>query len=215
MVLFGRNSESPVPVLAPSTPGQCFDMAVEAARIAIKYRTPVYLLSDAYLANGVRAVADPGRRRRCRTSRPTFATRPNDGEFLPYAARPRDARAAVGDPGHARPRAPDRRAREGRTCTGNVSYDPDNHDPMTRLRAQKVAGIAADIPELEVDDPDGDATLLVLGWGGTYGPIAAGVRRVRASAAARSRTRTCTTSTRSRATRARCCAATSACSSRR
>jgi 2-oxoglutarate ferredoxin oxidoreductase subunit alpha len=64
--------------------------------------------------------------------------------------------------------------------TGNISYDPDNHDHMTRLRAQKVAGIAADIPELEVDDPDGDASILVLGWGGTYGPIAAGVRRARA-----------------------------------
>ena len=112
MVLFGRNSESPVPVLAPATPSDCFDVAIEAARIALKYRTPVYLLSDAYLANGSEPwlIPDVGA---LPPIDPGFTTDiPEDGEFLPYLARPGDARAAVGDPGHAGPRAPDRRARE-------------------------------------------------------------------------------------------------------
>ncbi len=177
MVLFGRNSESPVPVLAAATPGDCFETALEAARIAIKYRTPVYLLSDAYLANGsepwllpdVAALPD---------IEVGFAE-PNGGEsFQPYA---RDAETLARP--WALPGTPGLEHRIGglekQDVTGNVSYDPDNHDRMTRLRAQKVAGIASDIPELEVDDPDGDAEVLVLGWGGTYGPITAGVRRVR------------------------------------
>jgi 2-oxoglutarate/2-oxoacid ferredoxin oxidoreductase subunit alpha len=179
MVLFGRNSESPVPVLAASTPGDCFDTAVEAARIALKYRTPVYLLSDAYLANGAEPwpipdvdslpVLDAG-----------FTTEPpEDGDFLPYARDPETLARPWAIPG-----TPGLEHRIGglekADGTGNVSYDPDNHDRMTRLRAQKVAGIAAGIPELEVDDPGGDATLLVLGWGGTYGSIAAAARKVRA-----------------------------------
>jgi 2-oxoglutarate/2-oxoacid ferredoxin oxidoreductase subunit alpha len=179
MVLFGRNSESPVPVLAPSSPGNCFDTAIEAARIALKYRTPVYLLSDAYLANGSEPwlIPDVGA---LPTIAPDFTTEPPaDGQFLPYARDP-DTLARP----WALPGTPGLQHRIGglekADGTGNVSYDPDNHDLMTRLRAQKVAGIAADIPELEVDDPDG-ASLLVLGWGGTYGPIAAGVRRVRES----------------------------------
>jgi 2-oxoglutarate/2-oxoacid ferredoxin oxidoreductase subunit alpha len=179
MVLFGRNSESPVPVLAASTPGNCFDTAVEAARIALKYRTPVYLLSDAYLANGAEPwrlpdvgslpALDPG----------FLAEPPEDGQFLPYARDPDTLARPWAIPG-----TPGLEHRIGglekQDGTGNVSYDPDNHDRMTRLRAQKVAGIAADIPALEVDDPDGDARLLVLGWGGTYGPIAAAARKVRA-----------------------------------
>jgi 2-oxoglutarate ferredoxin oxidoreductase subunit alpha len=177
MVLFGRNSESPVPVLAPSSPGNCFDMAIEAARIALKYRTPVYLLSDAYLANGSEPWLIPDVER-LPSIAPEFTTEPPaDGEFLPYARDPETlARpwALPGTPGLAH-RIGGLEKADG---TGNVSYDPDNHDLMTRLRARKVAGIAADIPELEVDDPDG-ASLLVLGWGGTYGPIAAGIRRVR------------------------------------
>ena len=177
MVLFGRNSESPVPVLAASTPGNCFDMALEAARIALKYRTPVYLLSDAYLANGSEPWPIPDV-----DSLPDisveFATEPNvDGTFQPYL---RDAETLARP--WAIPGTPGLEHRIGglekEDVTGNVSYDPDNHDRMVRLRAQKVAGIAADIPELEVDDPDG-AGLLVLGWGGTYGPLAAAVRRVR------------------------------------
>ena len=179
MVLFGRNGESPVPVIAARSPSDCFDAAIEAARIALKYRTPVYLLSDAYLANGSEPWLLPAIEELPDIST-TFATRPNgeDGSFLPYL---RDEQTL------ARPWAlPGTKGLEHRIGglekadrTGNISYDPENHDLMTRLRAQKVAGIAADIPELEVDDPDGDATVLVLGWGGTYGPIAAGVRRVR------------------------------------
>jgi 2-oxoglutarate/2-oxoacid ferredoxin oxidoreductase subunit alpha len=177
MVLFGRNSESPVPVVAPSTPGDCFFAAIEACRIALKYRTPVYLLSDAYLANGSEPWLVPDAHALPDIST-EFATGPNEGDaFLPYLrdeetlARPW---AVPGTPGLEHRIG----GLEKADRTGNVSYDPENHDLMTRLRAAKVSGIARDIPELEVDDPDG-AELLVLGWGGTYGPIAAGVRRVR------------------------------------
>ena len=178
MVLFGRNGESPVPVVAARSPSDCFDAAIEACRIALKYRTPVYLLSDAYLANGSEPWLLPDVESLPDIST-TFATEPNfEGAFLPYL---RDEQTL------ARPWAlPGTKGLEHRVGglekadrTGNISYDPDNHDQMTRLRAQKVAGIAGDIDELEVDDPDGDAKVLVLGWGGTYGPIAAGVRRVR------------------------------------
>jgi 2-oxoglutarate ferredoxin oxidoreductase subunit alpha len=177
MVLFGRNAESPVPVVAASTPGGCFDAALEAARISLKYRTPVYLLSDAYLANGSEPWLLPDV-----DSLPEipveFTTEPNrDGEFWPYVRDPDTLARAWAIPG-----TPGLEHRLGglekQDETGNVSYDPDNHDLMVRLRAQKVAGIAADIAELEVDDPDG-ASLLVLGWGGTYGSIASAVRRLR------------------------------------
>jgi 2-oxoglutarate/2-oxoacid ferredoxin oxidoreductase subunit alpha len=178
LVLFGRNGESPVPVVAARSPSDCFHAAIEAARIALKYRTPVYLLSDAYLANGSEPwlLPDVGSLPDISTS---FATEPNfEGEFLPYLrdeqtlARPW---AVPGTPGLEHRVG----GLEKADRTGNISYDPENHDLMTRLRAQKVAGIASDIPELEVDDPDGDAKVLVLGWGGTYGPIAAGCRRIR------------------------------------
>ena len=178
MVLFGRNGESPVPVVAASTPSQCFDAAIEAARIALKYRTPVYLLSDAYLANGSEPWLIPRRRARFPTSR-RGSRRRTTAPFEPVPARPRDARPPVGDSGHRRASSTASAGSRRRTCTGAISYDPDNHDHMVRLRAQKVAGIAADIPELEVDDPDGDARAARLGWGSTYGPIVAGVRRVR------------------------------------
>jgi 2-oxoglutarate/2-oxoacid ferredoxin oxidoreductase subunit alpha len=178
MVLFGRNSESPVPVLAASTPSQCFHAAIEAARIALKYRTPVYLLSDAYLANGsepwlipdVSALPDISTE---------FATKPNVGDdFHPYLRDPETLARPWAIPG-----TPGLEHRIGglekADGSGSISYDPDNHDLMVRLRARKIAGIAADIPLLEVDDVDGDATTLVLGWGSTYGPIGAAVRRVR------------------------------------
>jgi 2-oxoglutarate ferredoxin oxidoreductase subunit alpha len=178
MVLFGRNSESPVPVVAAATPSDCFDAAIEACRIALKYRTPVYLLSDAYLANGSEPWLLPDVSTLPDIST-TFATEPNSGDqFLPYL---RDEQTLARP--WAIPGTPGLEHRVGglekADRTGNVSYDPDNHDLMTRLRAQKVAGIAGDIPELEVDDPDGDASVLVLGWGGTFGPIAAACRRVR------------------------------------
>jgi len=178
MVLFGRNSESPVPVVAARSPSDCFGAAIEACRIALKYRTPVYLLSDAYLANGSEPWLLPELDALPDIST-TFTTEPNfEGEFLPYLrdeqtlARPW---AVPGTPGLEHRIG----GLEKANRTGNISYDPDNHDLMTRLRAQKVAGIAGDIPELAVDDPDGDARVLVLGWGGTYGPIAAACKRVR------------------------------------
>jgi 2-oxoglutarate/2-oxoacid ferredoxin oxidoreductase subunit alpha len=177
MVLFGRNSESPVPVVAAMSPSDCFHAAIEACRIALKYRTPVYLLSDAYLANGSEPWLLPDVSTLPDIS-VSFTTEANfEGTFLPYLrdektlARPW---AVPGTPGLEHRIG----GLEKEDRTGNVSYDPDNHDLMTRLRAQKVAGIAGDIPELEVDDPDG-ASVLVLGWGGTYGPIAAACRRVR------------------------------------
>ena len=178
MVMFGRNGESPVPVVAAKSPSDCFHAAIEAARIALKYRTPVYLLSDAYLANGSEPWLLPDVDSLPDISTP-FTTELNaEGEFLPYLrdehtlARPW---AVPGTPGLEHRIG----GLEKADRTGNISYDPENHDLMTRLRAQKVAGIAGDIPELEVDDPDGDAKVLVLGWGGTYGPLAAGCRRVR------------------------------------
>ncbi len=178
MVLFGRNAESPVPVIAASTPGDCFATAIEAARIALKFRTPVYLLSDAYLANGSEPWLVPDVATLPDIST-TFAEQPNDGDrFLPYV-RDDDTLARQ----WALPGTPGLEHRIGglekEERTGNISYDPDNHDLMVRLRARKVAGIAGDIPKLEVDQQPG-ARLLVLGWGGTYGSIAAAVRRVRA-----------------------------------
>jgi 2-oxoglutarate ferredoxin oxidoreductase subunit alpha len=138
----------------------------------------VYLLSDAYLANGSEPwlIPDVAELPDIAT---TFATEPNEGDrFHPYKRDP----ATLARP-WAVPGTPGLEHRIGglekADLTGAISYDPDNHDQMVRLRAQKVANIAADIPLLEVDDPDGEATTLVLGWGSTYGPIGAAVRRVR------------------------------------
>ncbi len=177
LAMWGRNAESPVPVIAASTPGGCFDSAIEAARIALKYRTPVFLLSDAYLANGSEPWLIPDI-----DSYPEipvdFADAPNhEGAFMPYL---RDAETLARP--WAIPGTPGLEHRIGglekADGSGNVSYDPDNHDHMVRIRAQKVAGIAADIPELALDEEGGEE-LLVLSWGGTYGPVAAAVRRVR------------------------------------
>ncbi len=182
--LYGRHGEAPVPIVAPSTPGDCFFAAIEAARIALKYRTPVFLLSDGYLANGAEPWRVPDVDALPDIS-VAFATETNhvrpDGEpeFWPYL---RDAEtlarpwAVPGTPGLAH-RIGGLEKADG---AGTVSYDPANHERMTRLRVDKVAGIAADIPDVEVDDPTGDAELLLLGWGSTYGAIAAGIRRVRA-----------------------------------
>jgi 2-oxoglutarate/2-oxoacid ferredoxin oxidoreductase subunit alpha len=177
-VMFGRNGEAPVPVVAACTPSDCFHAAVEAARIALKYRTPVVLLSDGYLANGSEPWLLPDVAELPEIP-VTFATEPNhEGEFWPYLrdevtlARPW---AVPGTPGLEH-RIGGLEKADG---TGNISYDPDNHDRMVRLRAAKVAGIAADIAPLEVDEQEG-ARLLVLGWGSTYGPIGAAIRRVRA-----------------------------------
>jgi 2-oxoglutarate ferredoxin oxidoreductase subunit alpha len=185
--MFGRNGESPVPIVAPQSPGDCFDAALEATRIAVTYRTPVMLLSDGYLANGsepwqIPEVAD------LPTIDPAFATETNHedakgkAEFWPYL---RDEETL------ARPWAvPGTKGLEHRIGGlekgeghGNISYDPANHDFMVRTRAAKVERIAETIPPMEVDDPGAEhgegARVLVLGWGSTYGPIGAAVRAVR------------------------------------
>ncbi|WP_420818770.1 2-oxoacid:acceptor oxidoreductase subunit alpha [Nocardioides houyundeii] len=185
--MFGRNGESPVPVVAPQSPGDCFDAAVEAIRIAVTYRTPVMLLSDGMLANG----SEPWRVPEVSelpVIDPDFATEPNHTtqdkngqdttEFWPYV---RDE-ATLARP-WAIPGTPGLEHRIGGLEKGdghgNISYDPANHDYMVRTRAAKVARIADSLPPLEVDDPSGQAKVLVLGWGSTYGPIGAAVRRVR------------------------------------
>ncbi|CAI9399869.1 2-oxoacid:acceptor oxidoreductase subunit alpha [Nocardioides sp. T2.26MG-1] len=185
--MFGRNGEAPVPIVAPQSPGDCFDAALEAARIAVTYRTPVMLLSDGYLANGsepwrIPELAD------LPTIDPAFATELNhrpetgdsgdDAEFWPYLrdeetlARPW---AVPGTPGLEH-RIGGLEKADGH---GNISYDPANHDLMVRTRQAKVDRIAESLPPLVVDDPSGEARVLVIGWGSTYGPIGAGVRRVR------------------------------------
>jgi len=175
--LFGRHGESPVPILAPATPSDCFYIALEAARIAVKYRTPVYVLSETYLANSSEPwkIPDPDS---LDPIEPHFATEPNyDGEFRPYKRDPETLARAWAIPG-----TPGLQHRIGglekEDVTGNVSYDPDNHHRMTYLRAEKVARIANDIPLLEVEG-DVDASVLVLGWGATFGPISTAVERVR------------------------------------
>src|SRR5215213_8778606 len=169
-VLYGRNGESPMPVVAPATPGECFTFAIEAARIALKYMTPVVYLSDAFVANG----AEPWKV-------PSLDDLPDisvanavkgEGPFLPYGRDPETLSRPWAVPGTA---GLEHRigGLEKADVTGSISYDPENHDLMTRLRAAKVAGIAHDIPDLVVDDREGDADVLVLGWGSTYGPIGA------------------------------------------
>ncbi len=182
--MYGRHGEAPLPIVAAMTPSHCFAAAIEAIRLAITYRTPVILLSDGYLANG----AEPWRLpdlTELPVIDPDFASAPNhtleDGTevFWPYI---RDA-STMARP-WAPPGVPGLEHRIGglekAEGSGNVSYDPINHEAMVHVRADKIAGIVRDIPELEVDDPTGDAELLVLGWGSTYGSIAAGVQRVRA-----------------------------------
>jgi 2-oxoglutarate/2-oxoacid ferredoxin oxidoreductase subunit alpha len=179
--MFGRNGEAPVPVIAPRSPGDCFDAAIEACRMALTYRTPVILLSDGYLANGAEPWAIPDV-----DSLPDlsveFATEPNgeDGEFLPYLRDPETLARPWAIPGTA---GMQHRigGLEKADKTGNISYDPANHDFMTRTRQAKIDGIAASLPPTEVDDPDGDAKVAVIGWGSTYGPIGAACRRIRRS----------------------------------
>jgi len=184
MALFGRNGESPVAVLAPATPSDCFEIAFDAVRIATKYRTPVIILSDGYLANGsepwlIPQVADlPKLRDEFSFASPGDWAGDNGPEFLPFQRDPQTLARPWAVPG-----TPGLEHRIGgiekADVSGSISYDPDNHDRMVRLRQAKIDGIAADIPPLDVDDPDGNAKVLVLGWGSTYGSIGAAVRRVR------------------------------------
>ena len=183
--MFGRNGEAPVPVVAPRSPVDCFDAAIEACRIATKYRTPVFLLSDGYLANGSEPWSLPNVED-LPDLHVDFATGPNhtlaDGTevFWPFKRDPETLARPWAIPGTAglEHRIGGIEKADG---SGNISYDPANHDFMVRTRQAKVDGIANDIEPLEVDDPTGDADVLVLGWGSTYGPIGAGCRRVRES----------------------------------
>jgi 2-oxoglutarate/2-oxoacid ferredoxin oxidoreductase subunit alpha len=178
MAMYGRHGESPLPIVASYTPANCFDAAVESVRIAVKYRTPVILLSDTFLANS----SEPWRLPDVAglpNIDPAFATGPNkDGEFWPYLRDEHLARpwAVPGTPGLEHRIGGLEKEAEG---TGNISYDAANHERATALRAAKVARIAEEIPELSVDDPDGDAEMLVLGWGSTYGVIQVTAQRVR------------------------------------
>ena len=187
-VMYGRNGEAPVAVLAAQSPADCFDTAIEAIRIAIRYRTPVVLLSDGYIANG----AEPWRVPDVSAIEPIdpdFATTPNSSTaagkdvFLPYLRDPETLARPWAVPGTAGLQHRIGGIEKARD-TGNVSYDPKNHDAMVRTRQAKIDGIVRDIPDLVVDDPGvetGDgAEVLVLGWGSSYGPITAAVRRVRA-----------------------------------
>jgi 2-oxoglutarate ferredoxin oxidoreductase subunit alpha len=177
--MYGRNGESPLPIIAPQSPGDCFDAAIEATRLAVTYRTPVMILSDGSLANGsepwkVPDIAD------LPVIEPKFATAPNasdgSGEFWPYLRDDDTLARPWAVPGTAglEHRIGGLEKADGK---GSISYDPENHERMVRLRQAKIDGIT--VPDLQVDDPDGDAELLVLGWGSTYGPIGAGCRRVR------------------------------------
>jgi 2-oxoglutarate/2-oxoacid ferredoxin oxidoreductase subunit alpha len=184
--MFGRNGEAPVPIVAPQSPGDCFDAALEAVRIAVTYRTPVLLLSDGYLANGSEPwripvldempLIDPG-----------FATEhnhvvstddPDKTDFWPYLRDEATLARPWAIPGTAglEHRIGGLEKADGH---GNISYDPANHDFMVRTRQAKIDRIADTLPPVEVDDPTGNAKVLVLGWGSTYGPIGAGCRRVR------------------------------------
>jgi 2-oxoglutarate/2-oxoacid ferredoxin oxidoreductase subunit alpha len=175
--MFGRNSEAPVAIVAPRSPADCFQAALEAVRIATTYRTPVLLLSDGYLANGSEPWLVP-----IVTALPDLQVQfapppdPDAGPFRPYDRDPLTLARPWAPPG-----VPGLEHRIGgiekADGTGEISYDPDNHDHMVRLRQAKIDGI--DVPPLEVDDPTGGADLLVLGWGSTYGPINAAARAVR------------------------------------
>jgi 2-oxoglutarate ferredoxin oxidoreductase subunit alpha len=185
MALYGRNGESPVAVVAPATPADCFTIAIEAARIALKYRTPVIILSDGYLANGSEPWNIPPlgslpdlRSEFSFTSHDEVFGAGDVTEFLPFKRDPQTLARPWAIPGTAglEHRIGGIEKADG---SGTISYDPDNHDLMVRLRQGKIDGIASDIPPLEVDDPDGDARVLVLGWGSTFGSIGAAVRRVR------------------------------------
>jgi 2-oxoglutarate ferredoxin oxidoreductase subunit alpha len=173
--VYGRNGECPVPVLAAATPGDCFHMAIEAARIATRYMTPVFLLTDGYLANGAEPWKIPAV-----DSLPdltvTYATDPQT--YRPYDRNEFNARpwAVPGTPGLEHRIG----GLEKENITGNINYSPENHEFMVKLRAEKIAGIANDIPPLEIIGDQEGGDLLVLGWGSTYGAIHTAVERQRA-----------------------------------
>ncbi|HET7676293.1 MAG TPA: 2-oxoacid:acceptor oxidoreductase subunit alpha [Candidatus Limnocylindrales bacterium] len=172
-VLFGRNSDSPMPVVAPATPSECFDYAIEAVRIALRYMTPVVYLSDAFLATGAEPWRVPSVDEMPDIS---VANATERATFQPYARHPETLARPWAVPG-----TPGLEHRIGglekQDVTGNVSYDPENHHRMQVLRAEKVARIANDIPDLQIYGPD-EGDLLILGWGSTYGAIRTAVDRL-------------------------------------
>ena len=172
-VLYGRNGESPIPVVAAATPSECFDMAIEAFRIAIRYMTPVFLLSDGYVANNSEPWKIPDPDSIAAIDAEPY-TDPDD--YQPYMRDPQTLARPWVLPG-----TPGLEHRIGglgkQDVTGNVSYAPEDHERIVRVRADKIRGIADFIPELEVTGPD-QGDLLVLGWGGTYGAIRAAVEQV-------------------------------------
>jgi 2-oxoglutarate ferredoxin oxidoreductase subunit alpha len=177
LAMYGRHGEAPLPIVAARSPSHCFDAAFEAARIAIKYRTPVILLTDGYVANGAEPWLLPDVTALADISVP-FASEPNhDGEFWPYLRDPETLARPWAIPG-----TPGLMHRIGgiekEDGTGNVNYDPANHEHMVHVRAEKIARIARELPDVAVDDPDG-ASLLVLGWGSTWGAIQQGARQAR------------------------------------
>ncbi len=181
--LFGRHGESPVGVIAAQSPADCFNAAFEACQLAVKYRTPMIVLSDGYLGNGAEPWLIPDVRKLPKLD-PGYATEPNaeDADGNPvYRPYQRDAETLARD--MAIPGTPGLEHRLGglekSPVTSGISYDPDNHDQMVRVRQEKVNRMVADIADVVVDDPSGDAELLVLGWGSTYGPILEAVRLVR------------------------------------
>jgi 2-oxoglutarate ferredoxin oxidoreductase subunit alpha len=176
MAIHGRHGESPLPVIAPATPADCFHTAVEAVRVAVRYRTPVILLGDTFIANSSEPWLIPDMADLPEID-PRFAEGPNAGdEFLPYLRDEHGARpwAIPGTPGLQHRIG----GLEKENGSGNISYDPANHALMTQLRAEKLEMLAEEIPELEVEADEG-AELLVLGWGSTYGVVQAAARRVR------------------------------------
>jgi len=178
LAMYGRHGETPLPIIASYTPAQCFETAFEAVRIALAYRTPVIILSDTFLSNSAEPwrLPDPGALPDISVP---FATQPNhEGEFWPYLRDENLARpwAVPGTPA-LQHRIGGLEKQDG---TGNVSYDPANHEYMTRLRAAKVAKMADSIPALAVDEEGGEE-LLVVGWGSSFGQIRAALRRVRAA----------------------------------
>ncbi len=185
LAMYGRHGEAPLPIVAAYSPSHCFDAVLEGARIALKYQTPVMILTDGYLANGSEPWLLPAAADLPDIS-VKFQTEPNgtgpDGEpkYMPYLRDPITLARPWAIPG-----TPGLMHRVGgiekQDVTGNINYEPSNHEKMTHLRAAKIAGIANDIPPLPVDDPSGEAELLVLGWGSTWGAIQAGARRLRAN----------------------------------
>jgi 2-oxoglutarate ferredoxin oxidoreductase subunit alpha len=176
--MFGRNGECPACIVAPCSPADCFNMTFEAIRLAISFMTPVFLLSDGYLANGAEPwlIPDPSKLPKITVRHPTEPNGNGNGapHFLPYKRDDRLVRqwAIPGTAGLEHRIG----GLEKEDITGNVSYDPANHEHMIRTRAQKIANIANDIPELKVKGPE-EGDLLVIGWGGTYGAITTAVER--------------------------------------